>query len=47
MGAMGDNASPGSHLMRQADRQGQIPFNHVKRDLTPFRPGLQAVQGLT
>jgi len=36
MGAMGDNASPMSHLMRQADRQGvDAVFRNEKGSDTP------------
>lgn len=48
MGAMGDNASPVSHLVRQGFMKGSDPFHGVKRDLPPFRQGAApGVQGLT
>jgi|GEM_PF-3874355 hypothetical protein len=55
MGAMGDNASPMSHLMRPADSFVQSRAMLGCRDPEPFSrawpgstgPGFQAVQGLT
>ncbi|SSM87992.1 Uncharacterised protein [Acinetobacter baumannii] len=48
MGAMGDNASPVSHLVRQAVSQGSDPFSRREKGSDPRAAAVSFdVQGLT